>query len=260
MRDARAFAVGVCCALVQGVCAAESNGDEKFEASYGLTRTNQSLINGVLIHYQTDPTLNLAYENTRGFASIQNGVGFWLVRNAQLKTGLSANYMMGRNQSADKRYVGMGSVSGAPTAYVWSEWQPVKDALTFYANYGKSLSDTDAALAQWGFTLGLPITRKLNFFLDHSRSWGSNQYIRQYYGVTASQSITSGYREFTPTHAGLLYKNTQIGLVLEAHKNVDVILGYGTSTASNTLMHSQLLDRRSQPITTFVLNQRFNSN
>jgi outer membrane scaffolding protein for murein synthesis (MipA/OmpV family) len=245
--------------LLHGVCAAESQGEGKFEASYGFTRTNQSLIKGVLIRYQTDPSLNMVYENSRGFASIQNSAGFWLLRNEQLKTGISANYMLGRNSTADSRYVGMGNVPGSPTAYVWAEWQPLKDAITLYANHGRSLSDFDASLGQWGFTLGLPVTRRLNFFVDHSRSWGSRQYIRQYYGVTASQSLTSGYREFAPKQGGLLYKNTQIGLALEAHKNIDLILGYGMSSASNGLMRSQLMDQRVQPITTFILNQRFNS-
>lgn len=250
----------ICCAIFSVAHAEEYKDTAKFEATYGLSRTNQSLINGVLINYKTDPTLNLAYENTRWFASIQNGVGAWLVHRDQLKAGASINYMMGRNESSDKRYTGMGNVAGAAMAYMWGEWQPIKDAVTLYANYGNSLSDADAALGQWGMTLGLPVANKVNVFLDHSRSWGSRQYIQKYYGVTASQSMTSGYREFMPSGSASLYRNTQIGLVIEAGKNTDVIVGYGRSTASSSLMNSQMLQKQSQPITTIVLNQRFNFN
>jgi outer membrane protein len=248
------------CAIFSAVNAEEFKDTAKFEATYGLSRTNQSLINGVLINYKTAPALNLGYENTRWFASIQNGVGAWLVRDEQLKSGLSINYMMGRNESADKRYAGMGDVAGSAMAYLWGEWQPIKDAVTLYANYGNSLSETDAALGQWGVTFGLPVANQLNVFLDHSRSWGSRQYLQKYYGVSASQSIASGYREFMPSGSGSLYRNTQIGLFIEAHQDIDVILGYGKSTACGMLMGSPMLDRRSQPISTIVLNQRFNSN
>jgi hypothetical protein len=238
MLEEKAIVAWLGCAIFSAVHAEEFKDTAKFEATYGLSRTNQSLINGVLINYKTAPSFNLVYDNARWFASIQNGVGTWLVRNEQLKSGLSINYMMGRNESADKRYFGMGDVAGSATAYVWGEWQPIKDAVTLYANYGNSLSETDAALGQWG----------------------SRQYLQKYYGVTASQSIASGYREFMPSGSGSLYRNTQIGLLIEAHQDIDVIVGFGKSTASGTLMGSPILDRRSQPISTIVLNQRFNSN
>lgn len=260
MPEKKLIVAWLCGAIFSAVHAEEFKDPAKFEATYGLSRTNQSLINGILINYKTAPTLNLVYENARWFASIQNGVGAWLVRDEQLKSGLSVNYMMGRNESADKRYAGMGDVAGSAMAYVWGEWQPIKDAVTLYANYGNSLSETDAALGQWGVTLGLPVANKFNVFLDHSRSWGSRQYLQKYYGVSASQSMTSGYREFMPSGSGSLYRNTQIGLLIEARQDIDAIVGYGQSTAFGALMRSQMLDRRSQPISTLVLNQRFNSN
>lgn len=148
------------CAIFSAVNAEEFKDTAKFEATYGLSRTNQSLINGVLINYKTAPALNLGYENTRWFASIQNGVGAWLVRDEQLKSGLSINYMMGRNESAEKRYAGIGNVADTAMAYV------------------------------------------------------------------------------VPSGSGSLYRNIQIGLFIEAHQDIDVILGYGKSTACGMLMGS----------------------
>jgi hypothetical protein len=48
---------------------------DKFEVTAGSSRTSQSLLRGVLVTYATDPTLNVNYETTQGFASMQNGVG-----------------------------------------------------------------------------------------------------------------------------------------------------------------------------------------
>ena len=47
---------------------------DKFEVTYGVNRSNQSLLNGVLVTYKNDPTINVTYETAKGFASIQNGV------------------------------------------------------------------------------------------------------------------------------------------------------------------------------------------
>jgi outer membrane scaffolding protein for murein synthesis (MipA/OmpV family) len=166
--------------------------------------------------------------------------------------------MMGRKASADARYTGMGNVAGSGMAYVWGEWQPVQDAITLYANYGNALRESQGALAQWGLTLGLPLMSGVNVFADVSRSWANQHYLQTYYGVGASQANLSGYSTFAATSSGVLYSNRQVGLLIEASKDVDVIVGYGKSSASALLMHSPLLDRQVQSLSTVVLNQRFN--
>ena len=255
-KNGLALALGLLCALS---CDAETSPlPEKFEATYGSTRTNQSLTRGVLIDYQNDPTLNVVYENDLGFASIQNGVGVWLVRDTSLKSGVSLNYMMGRQTSADARYAGMGNVAGSGMAYVWGEWQPIQDAVTLYANYGNALRDSQGALAQWGLTLGLPLVTGINVFADVSQSWANQHYMQTYYGVSASQASGSGYARFAAPSSGVLYSNRQVGLLIEASKDVDVIVGVGKSSASALLMHSPLLDHQVQTLSTVVLNQRFN--
>jgi len=114
----------------------ETPATDKFEVSVGMSRTSQSLTHGVLVNYRSVPTLNVSYETAQGFASLQNGVGLWLAHEELFKAGVSVNYMMGRQEKADSRYVGMGDVAGSAMSYVWAEWQPVKDAITLYGNVG----------------------------------------------------------------------------------------------------------------------------
>jgi outer membrane scaffolding protein for murein synthesis (MipA/OmpV family) len=236
---------------------AEAEIQDKLEVTAGLSRTSQSLVHGVLVTYRNDPTLNVTYETAQGFASMQNGVGVWLVRDALLKAGVSVNYMMGRQEKADPRYVGMGRVSGSAMSYVWGEWQPIKDAITLYANAGNSWNASSGTLAQWGATLGFPVMGRVNGFVDMSRYWASKNYVQRYYGVTQSQSATSGYNMFTARSAGVLYANTQIGLAIEVDRDTDAIVGYGRSTASGMLMESPLLNTKSQAMSALVLNRRF---
>ena len=128
---------------------------DKLELSVGMSRTSQSLTHGVLVNYRSVPTLNVSYETAQGFASLQNGVGLWLAHDELFKAGVSVNYMMGRQEKADSRYVGMGDVAGSAMSYAWAEWQPVKDAVTLYGNVGNSWHSASGTLAQWGGNLGL---------------------------------------------------------------------------------------------------------
>jgi outer membrane protein len=231
---------------------------DKFEVTYGMNRSNQSLLNGVLVTNKNDPTINVTYETAKGFASVQNGVGLWLVRNEQFKAGYSINYMMGRYATADTRYNGMGNVAGSAAAYAWGEWQPVKDAVTVYGNYSSALRTNNGALAQWGVTLGVPVVNRVNAFIDVSRYWANQRYIQTYYGVTSAQAGSSNtYSAYTPTAAGTLYSNTLWGAMVEATKDIDVVIGVGKSSATGLLMNSPLLDRKTQTNATVVLNQRF---
>ena len=254
----RLFACALAVLSASPSWAQESAIADKFEVTYGMNRSNQSLLNGVLVTNKNDPTINVTYETAKGFASVQNGVGLWLVRNEQVKAGYSINYMMGRYATADTRYNGMGNVAGSAAAYAWGEWQPVKDAVTVYGNYSSALRTNNGALAQWGVTLGVPVVNRVNAFIDVSRYWANQRYIQTYYGVTSAQAGSSNtYSAYTPTAAGTLYSNTLWGAMVEATKDIDVVIGVGKSSATGLLMNSPLLDRKTQTNASVVLNQRF---
>ena len=254
-----AFVLSVFCSQISW--AQDPGVADKFEVTYGINRSNQSLLNGVLVTNKNDPTINITYETAKGFASIQNGVGLWLVRNEQVKLGYSLNYMMGRYATADTRYNGMGNVAGSVAGYAWGEWQPVKDAVTVYGNYSNALRTNNGALAQWGMTLGVPVVSRVNAFIDVSRYWANQRYLQTYYGVTSAQAGSSNtYSAYTPTTSGTLYSNTLWGAMVEATKDIDVVIGLGKSSATGLLMNSPLLDRKTQTNATVVLNQRFGVN
>ncbi len=251
-----AFVLSVFCSQISW--AQDPGVADKFEVTYGINRSNQSLLNGVLVTNKNDPTINITYETAKGFASIQNGVGLWLVRNDQVKVGYSLNYMMGRYATADTRYNGMGNVAGSVAGYAWGEWQPVKDAVTVYGNYSNALRTNNGALAQWGMTLGVPVVSRVNAFIDVSRYWANQRYLQTYYGVTSAQAgVSNNYNAYMPTDSGTLYSNSLWGVLFEATKDIDLVIGVGKSSATGLLINSPLIDRKAQTNATAVLNQRF---
>ena len=249
----------VACGLMGpvGGYANEASVTDKFEVTAGMSQTSQSLVHGVLVSYKNDPTLNVNYETAQGFASMQNGLGIWLVRDELFKAGLSVNYMMGRREKADARYAGMGNVAGSAMSYAWAEWQPIKDAITVYGNAGHSWHSASGTLAQWGATLGFPVVNQVNGFVDVSRYWANQRYVQQYYGVTQSQSQTSHYAVFNAYRSGTLYANVQMGVAIELDRDMDLIASVGRSTASTLLMESPLLNQKSQTLSALVLSRRF---
>ena len=230
---------------------------DKLEVTAGMSRTGQSLLRWVVVTFKNDPTLNVNYETAQGFASMQNGVGVWLVREELFKAGLSVNYMMGRQEKADVRYSGMGNVAGSAMSYVWAEWQPIKDAITLYGNAGNSWHSGSGTLVQWGATIGFPLINQVNGFVDVSRYWANQRYVQTYYGVTQSQSQASHYGAFNAHMSGTLYANAQMGVAIELDRDMDLIASFGRSTASNMLVESPLLNQKSQTLSALVLSRRF---
>jgi outer membrane scaffolding protein for murein synthesis (MipA/OmpV family) len=230
----------------------------KFEMVYGFNKTTQSLVHGVLIQAKNDPALIISYETQKWYASLQNGLGLWLVKEDLFKAGVSVNYLLGRNQNDDDRYRGMGNVAGTASGYLWAEWQPIKEAVTLYGNYAQSVQNQHGAYGQLGGTLGLPISQGVNAFADFSWTWGSRNYLQTYYGVNSSQTSSSGYGLYLAPSSATLYSNRQFGLVFETSPKIDLIVGLGKTSASSELMQSPLLNQKNQSLMTVVLNQRFN--
>jgi len=257
----RSLALGWClCAM--GV-AAQSNpfaglfGAGALEITYGLNQSNLSLWRGVVIDTKLEPTLDFKLETNRGFVSLQNGVGFWLSHSAALKSGVSLNYMLGRHQSTDVHYQGLGDKSGSVDVYAFAEWQPILDAVTLYANAASTPAPMQREFLQAGVTLGIPMFNLWNAFVDFNQTWGNAPYWQTYYGVSAQQQATSMKAVFMPTSGGALYQSKTLGGVYSVNKSTDLILGLGALEASQSLMQSPVMGARVQHTGVIMINQKF---
>jgi outer membrane scaffolding protein for murein synthesis (MipA/OmpV family) len=242
------------------------NGGESFwssalkgaEITYGLNKTNLSIVHGVLINAKVDPALDFNLERESGFLSIENGLGVWLLKESGLKSGLSLNYMLGRLEANDSAYRGLGDVKGQFEGYAFIEWQPILEAVTLYANWGSVPGAQHKSLAQVGFTLGLPVANGWDVFWDCKEAYGDQFYLQAFYGVNAQQSQSSGKGVYLPSSAAALYNTQTLGLVYEFDAKRNLIFGTGFIKASNTLMQSPLLaGLQTQKTTLLVLNQSF---
>lgn len=228
------------------------------DVTIGWSQTNLSLTNGVLVETQLLPTFNFTAENTIGFLSVQNGAGLWLYKSEDLKVGASINYMLGRFEKFDRRYTALGDVPGAFDAFVWAEWQPIKEAITAYANCARTIDSSYRSYAQVGLTLGLPITNAVNAFADVNFNYANQTYVQKYYGIDAHQSAVSARMPFALRRGGLVNGASLLGFDLVINKHAELLLGAGALRYSKELSLSPLIAQAQQKTFLMVWSQKLN--
>lgn len=228
----------------------------KLDVSLGAVRGTQSYFKGVLLRSRTDPLVVIDAAKGRWIASTVNGVGYLLADDPSFSVGLSANYMLGRQEANDLRYRGLGNVSGSVGGYGFFEWRPVKDAVTVYGNVLRSTRAQSGTLATLGATLALPVTQRLSGFVDVYANWADQRYIQTLYGVTAAQSVASAYPAYA-AKGGLLGTTPSVGLNYNMDKHWDVLAYVGRTRLSSPVAASPLVQNPSQPVAAvFVKYQR----
>lgn len=226
------------------------------DVTMGWSQSNMSITNGLLIQTQLLPTFNVNAENQQGFLSVQNGAGLWLYKTDQVKVGASINYMLGRYAKFDPRYIPLGDVSGAFDAYTWLEWQPIKDAVTFYGNYARTADTSYRSYGQLGVTLGVPVVGPLNAFIDLNFNYANQNYWQKYYGVDARQALSSARPQYVVSQGGLLNGAGLLGFDLVVSKDSDLIIGAGQLKYSKALSPSPLITQAQQQTLLLVWNQK----
>ena len=228
-----------------------------FELTLGSVQGTQSYFKGVLPQSRTDPLIVIDLSKGPWFLSTTNGLGYLFVDSKEFSAGVSANYMLGRKQSHASAYAGMGDVDHSISAYGVFEWRPIKDAVTVYGNVARSLRSQDGTLAQLGVTLGFPIYGKLAGFFDYNSNWADSNYTQTYYGVTAGQSVSSGYAPYA-AGGGRLSSTPSLGLYYPINANL-ALAGYvGRTRLFGAAADSPVVQGKpSQPVSALAVNYKF---
>ncbi len=228
----------------------------KVELSVGAVRGTQSLFKGVLLQSRIDPLIGIELAKGRWFASSLNGVGYLLANSPSISVGVSANYMLGRKESRETRYRGLGDVAGSAAANGFFEWRPVKNAVTVYGNVLTATRSQNGTLATLGATVGLPVTTKLSAFIDIYANWADTRYAQAYYGVSAAQSAASGYVTYTPK-VGMLSRTPSVGLDYEWDKHWHVSGYVGATKLASFAANSPVVANRSQPVAAVLVTYKY---
>ena len=226
------------------------------EISFGAAYTADPRFYGVLIRPRWQPALEAEYSRNSYFASTEHGIGYRIANRQDLKLGIAINYQSGRAEGSDPRYMGLGSVPGAPEAYAYVEWLPWGPALTLYGDFGQALSHTRGSLYTAGARLGAPLQSGLSAFVDVSTAGGSKQYVQAFFGVSPAQSLQSGYPPYV-VHPGPYDASVVLGVSHEIQPKWTLIAGAGAMRYFGSVAASPLVGRRSYPLGLIVSSHNF---
>lgn len=221
-------------------CSAES---DHFEFSVGENRALISQREGVLINPQWSPVIDAIYRHDGFFIDTENGIGYRVLSDEKLKSGVALDYQYGRREQADSRYRGLGNVNGSVAPAVFVEWEPIKDAVDLYVNASKAVAGSTGWLYKMELTAGLPINSRFNFYIDIATHAGDKNYAQNYYGVSVGQSLSSYYSIYRPS-GGFLSMESSAGIQFQYSKNFSISTQAGRSQYLNSAAQSPLVNHR----------------
>lgn len=108
---------------------------------------------------------------------------------------LRYQFLLERDEDDNEALRGLGDIDGAVDAGVFASYEtgPWSMGLTLY----QDISDTyDGSMAEFEFGYGVPLGERFRFEIEASTTWGDDDYMQTYFGITPEQSAASGLREY----------------------------------------------------------------
>jgi outer membrane scaffolding protein for murein synthesis (MipA/OmpV family) len=183
---------------------------------------------------QAGPVISIRYSDI-AFASTGEGVGINVLRGANYRMGLAAGYDLGRRVSDDENHLhGLPDIRRAPVFKAFGSYVLSKDfPLVVRGDVRQSIGrGPDGMIGDVGAYMPIPgSSEHFALFAGPSITIASRKYLNKRFGVTASQSLTSGIASYRPragvTAAGLGVSTTAFitdRLMLNADAAMDWLL------------------------------------
>ena len=156
-----------------------------------------------LTRKQAGPVINVRYKDI-AFASVGEGLGINLIHGKHYRGGIALSYDQGRLVSNDVGHLhGLGDIGRAPAVKVFASYALSENfPLVVRGDVRQIVGGADGMLADLEAYLPLPgSSKRLVLLAGPSFTYADHRYMQKVFGVTAAQSIASGYPVYDP-HAG----------------------------------------------------------
>ena len=176
------------------------------------------------------PLAQIVYDKTL-FAGTE-GLGLNLINSHGFRAGPLLSYIGGRNQDSDPRLSGLGDIHASLTAGVFASYRVGR--IEFRATVRQAVTQTDnglLGLVQVDYLMPL-IRKKTLITFGPDLEFANARYDQTWFGVTGSQSLSSGLPMFSPgagvrdvgVHATLTHRYTE-HFILRAFVSAKEITG-----------------------------------
>ncbi|SDR56163.1 Outer membrane scaffolding protein for murein synthesis, MipA/OmpV family [Rhizobiales bacterium GAS191] len=199
------------------------------------------------------PDIDVTYKK-RFFINMEDGAGVYLYNDDKLSFATSAFFRLGRDQTNSPKILGLGNIAEAPQGRFISEydlgWLDLKG--TFVHDFSGSYGSTFEAK----IGTALPITNRFVVLPAITTVIGDHSYMQTWYGVSESQSLTTGKPVFN-ARAGVESVGTTVDALYRFAPNLALVGRGGVSYLVSNVAHSPVIERRFQPTFGFGLSYLF---
>jgi len=151
-------------------------------------------------HAEPGPLIDIRYRNF-AYLSTGEGLGVDLLHGTHYRAGVSIGYDVGRREDQDFTHLhGLGDIAPAPVAKAYASIVLAKVfPLVLRVDARRYVGGADGGVGDLELYLPLPgSSRRFVMFAGASMSFAGQRYLQREFGVTAAQSLASGYRPFQP--------------------------------------------------------------
>lgn len=148
-------------------------------------------------HYRITggPDFDIRYKDL-AFLSTGEGLGVNLLFTDHFRIGGALGYDLGRSEDDDRRLRGMGNISGAVVPRLFAAM--VLFPVTFRLDIRKGIGGNKGIVGDASIYAPVYGSQQFILFLGGSATFASAEYMKRFFGVTSSQSASSGYRSYDP--------------------------------------------------------------
>ncbi len=156
---------------------------------------------------------SIDYEWSNGwFAGTSTGIGKQWGASDGIQYGAKLLYDFGREESNSKALRGLGNIDPSVDFAVFAQYA-IGNGFSgkTLLRYGSGV-DNKGALLELGLNYGTALSDKVRFAAGVGTTFANGHYMQSYFGVTAKQSLASGYKVYTPT-AGIRDATVNVSLM-----------------------------------------------
>ncbi len=177
------------------------------------------------------------------FAGVGSGLGYEFLRGEGTVAGVRLTPDMGRKESRADALRGMGDIGVKPEIglYLNHAFAPFGVGVSSSVRYG---AGGDGLLADLGVGWGMPLAPTVRLRLGAAVTLANSAYMQKFFGVTAEQSVTSGYA-VTEASAGVRDTRLSVGVLWAINPKLAMTAGLTATQLASDAANSPLTRQRS---------------
>ncbi|MBI1773070.1 MAG: MipA/OmpV family protein [Burkholderiales bacterium] len=161
------------------------------------------------------PMFDAQWKNGAFFSAV-NGLGYNFSKNVSVQYGLRMSLEAARDESRSGKLRGLGDVNTSVEPGAFLNYSIDQNfSLASSVRYGSGL-DHNGVQVSFGARATTLLNPQHRLSASIGANWVNSAYMQSYFGVTAAQSVSSGYAQYTPS-SGI----ADIKLGASWHWNID---------------------------------------